>query len=55
VQDSPTVTHGNRWGAAHPGGCLFTLVDGSVRSVRYGTDPIPGMLPMDGESLQSID
>jgi prepilin-type N-terminal cleavage/methylation domain-containing protein len=55
VQDSPTVTHGNRWGAAHPGGCLFTLVDGSVRAVRYGTDPIPGMLPMDGASLQSID
>jgi prepilin-type N-terminal cleavage/methylation domain-containing protein len=48
VQDSPTVTHGNRWGAAHTGGCQFALADASVRSVRFGLDPLPGMLPGDG-------
>ena len=48
VQDSPTVTHGNRWGSPHPAGALFVLCDGSVRTVRFGLDPIPAMLPNDG-------
>jgi type II secretory pathway pseudopilin PulG len=48
VQDSPTVVHGNRWGSAHAGGCLFVLADGSVRSVPFGLDPLPAMLPNDG-------
>ena len=55
VQDSPTVTHGNRWGSPHPGSCLFTLVDGSVRGVRFGADPLPGMLPLDGLSAAILD
>ena len=48
VQDSPTVTHGNRWGGPHPGGALFVLGDGSVRAIRYGIDPLPAMWPNDG-------
>jgi prepilin-type N-terminal cleavage/methylation domain-containing protein len=48
VQDSPDVTHGNRWGSPHPGNCLFALADGSVRGIRYGVDPLPAMLPDDG-------
>jgi prepilin-type N-terminal cleavage/methylation domain-containing protein len=48
VQDSPTVTHGNRWGSPHPVQCLFVLCDGSVRGIRYGIDPLPAMLPDDG-------
>jgi prepilin-type N-terminal cleavage/methylation domain-containing protein len=48
VQDSHTVVHGNRWGGPHPGGCLFVLADGSVRSVQFGVDPLPAMLPNDG-------
>jgi len=55
VQDSPTVTHGNRWGALHPGTCLFTLADGSVRGIRYGADPLPGMLPMDDRAVPNLD
>jgi prepilin-type N-terminal cleavage/methylation domain-containing protein len=48
VQDSPDVTHGNRWGSPHTGSCLFALADGSVRGIRYGVDPVPAMLPDDG-------
>jgi prepilin-type N-terminal cleavage/methylation domain-containing protein len=51
VQDSPTVTHGNRWGSPHPGSCLFMMVDGSVRGVKYGADPLPAMLPNDERTL----
>jgi prepilin-type N-terminal cleavage/methylation domain-containing protein len=55
VQDSPTVTHGNRWGSLHPGTCLFLMCDGSVRGIRFGTDPLPGMLPLDGASIPNLD
>jgi prepilin-type N-terminal cleavage/methylation domain-containing protein len=55
VQDTPTVTHGNRWGALHPGVCLFTLADGSVRGIRYGADPLPAMLPLDGGGVPNLD
>ncbi len=48
VQDSPTVTHGNRWGSPHPAACLFGLADGSVRGIRYGVNPLLAMLPNDG-------
>jgi hypothetical protein len=27
------------FGSAHPGGCLFSMCDGSVESVGYDTDP----------------
>ncbi|MBW8884845.1 MAG: DUF1559 domain-containing protein [Planctomycetia bacterium] len=47
VQDSPKVTHGNRWGGPHPGTALFLICDGSVRGVKYGADPLPMMLPND--------
>jgi hypothetical protein len=47
VQDGPDMVHGNRWGGPHPGGCLFALADGSVRTVPFGIDPLPAMLPND--------
>jgi prepilin-type N-terminal cleavage/methylation domain-containing protein len=50
VQDSQTVTHGNRWGSPHIGSCLFALADGSVRGIKYGVDPLPAMLPLDGSA-----
>ena len=50
VNDSPTVTHGNRWGSPHIGSCLFVLADGSVRGIKYGVDPLPAMLPLDGST-----
>jgi prepilin-type N-terminal cleavage/methylation domain-containing protein len=53
VQDSPTVTHGNRWGGPHPGNCLFLICDGSVRGVKYGVDPLPMMLPNDDQLLNT--
>ena len=53
VQDSPTVTHGNRWGGPHPGTALFLMVDGSVRGVKYGADPMPMMLPNDDRLLDT--
>jgi len=53
VQDSPTVTNGNRWGGPHPGTCLFLLVDGSVRGVKFGADPMPAMLPNDDRLLEA--
>jgi prepilin-type N-terminal cleavage/methylation domain-containing protein len=53
VQDSPTVTHGNRWGSPHPGSCLFVLADGSVRGIKYGADPLPAMLPNDDQLLNA--
>lgn len=53
VHDTPTVTHGNRWGSPHPGTCLFVLVDGSVRGVKYGADPMPAMLPNDDRLLDT--
>ena len=53
VQDSPTVTHGNRWGGPHPGTALFLILDGSVRGVKYGADPMPMMLPNDDRLLDT--
>jgi hypothetical protein len=53
VQDSPTVTHGNRWGGPHPGTALFMILDGSVRGVKYGADPMPMMLPNDDRLLDT--
>jgi prepilin-type N-terminal cleavage/methylation domain-containing protein len=53
VQDSPTVTHGNRWGSPHPGTCLFLICDGSVRGVKYGVDPMPMMMPNDDQLLNT--
>jgi prepilin-type N-terminal cleavage/methylation domain-containing protein len=28
------------FGSSHPGGALFVMCDGSVRSIRYGVDPV---------------
>jgi prepilin-type N-terminal cleavage/methylation domain-containing protein len=55
VQDSPTVTHGNRWGGPHPGAALFLICDGSVRGVKFGADPLPMMLPNDDRGLNDAD
>ncbi len=36
-----TVTIWNElFGSSHPGGALFVMCDGSVRSIRYGVDPV---------------
>ena len=53
VQDSPTVTNGNRWGGPHPGSALFALADGSTRGIKYGFDPLPAMLPNDDQLLNT--
>src|SRR5262249_61484811 len=36
VQDPPTSTLGNVWVGPFPGGCLFVMCDGSVRTIAYG-------------------
>jgi prepilin-type processing-associated H-X9-DG protein len=28
------------FGSSHPGGCNFVMGDGSVRSIRFGIDPV---------------
>lgn len=38
VPDTLGVDEPSRFGGAHPGGCLFGLVDGSVRTVSYDVD-----------------
>ena len=43
IKDVRTQGQGNMWGAAHDGGALFVMHDGSVRSIRYsasGTAPL---------------
>ncbi len=38
VRDTPGFSDRNLFGSAHPIGCLFGFLDGSVRPVRFGLD-----------------
>jgi len=38
LQDRVGLTDYDHFGSVHPGGCNFTMVDGSVRSIRYTVD-----------------
>jgi hypothetical protein len=54
VQDRRDLDTFNRWGSPYPGGGLFAMADGSVRTIRYGT-PVEMMIaaitPDGGEVL----
>jgi len=38
VQDSLDLDPFNRWGSPYPGGALFAMADGSVRTISYNVD-----------------
>lgn len=38
VPDRPDLDGWNRWGGPYPGGGLFAMADGSVRSMSYSVD-----------------
>ena len=40
LRDQLGVAYPNNWGSPYAGGCLFSLCDGSVRSIAYGPDPV---------------
>jgi hypothetical protein len=48
-QDGPSITPGGNWGGPFPGGALFVLGDGSVRSIAYGFNLQNAILPSDGQ------
>jgi prepilin-type N-terminal cleavage/methylation domain-containing protein len=54
-QDSPTVAFAPNWGGPFDGGCLFSLCDGSVRLVTYGTNVHPFLTPASGEPVEWRD
>ncbi len=39
LRDQPDVDYPNNWDGPYAGGCLFSMCDGSVRSIAYGPDP----------------
>jgi prepilin-type N-terminal cleavage/methylation domain-containing protein len=52
LRDQPGVAYPGNWGAPYAGGCLFSMCDGSVRTIPFGPDPtIFGYLltPRDGQ------
>jgi len=52
VRDSIDLDNQNRWGGPYSGGGLFALCDGSVRTIRHGTNykiMIPMATPNGGE------
>jgi prepilin-type N-terminal cleavage/methylation domain-containing protein len=54
VQDAPDLDPYNRWGSPYPGGALFAMADGSVRTVSYSTSYaviIALMTPTGGETV----
>jgi len=56
VRDVPDLDAFNRWGSPYAGGGLFAMADGSVRSLRHGTDYtilIPLLTPNGGEVIQN--
>jgi type II secretory pathway pseudopilin PulG len=56
VRDVPDLDAFNRWGSPYAGGGLFAMADGSVRSLRHGTDYtilIPLLTPNGGEVNQN--
>jgi len=55
VRDAPDIDAQMTFGGPYAAGTLFAMADGSVRTVRYGTDPklivIPIMTPNGGETF----
>jgi prepilin-type N-terminal cleavage/methylation domain-containing protein/prepilin-type processing-associated H-X9-DG protein len=54
VRDRPGLNAINRWGSPYSGGGMFAMADGSVRSIRHGTDyqiMIPVCTPNGGEII----
>jgi type II secretory pathway pseudopilin PulG len=54
-QDGPSISHGNRWGSPYPGGSLFVMGDGSVRTIRYGYNVYNLLTPNGGEVIVGLD
>jgi prepilin-type N-terminal cleavage/methylation domain-containing protein len=54
-QDAPDLDAWNRWGSPYPGGGLFAMCDGSVRSVNYEVEQRPwiGLLTPNGEEAEA--
>jgi hypothetical protein len=48
VQDSAVTSNNRNFGGPYPGGVLFVLFDGSVRTISYGTDITWFLDPTDG-------
>jgi prepilin-type N-terminal cleavage/methylation domain-containing protein len=55
VPDAPDLDAWNRWGSAYPGGGLFAMCDGSVRTVGYDIEERPwiGLLTPNGEEPEA--
>jgi hypothetical protein len=51
-RDTPTVSYQDKWGGPYPSGGLFTMCDGSVRTIPYGTNLRPFLTPNGGETAQ---
>lgn len=54
IKDDPVADCYNRWGSPYAGGGLFTMGDGSVRTIRHGTDyriMVPACTPNGGETF----
>jgi prepilin-type N-terminal cleavage/methylation domain-containing protein len=51
-RDTPTVAYQDRWGGPYPSGGLFTMCDGSVRIIAYGTNITTFLTPNGGEAAQ---
>jgi prepilin-type N-terminal cleavage/methylation domain-containing protein len=51
-RDTPTVAYQDRWGGPYSSGGLFTLCDGSVRTIAYGTNITAFLTPNGGEAAQ---
>jgi prepilin-type N-terminal cleavage/methylation domain-containing protein len=49
-QDADGISIGGQWGGPFVGGAMFVLADGSVRSVPFGFNLQPAILPNDGSS-----
>jgi prepilin-type N-terminal cleavage/methylation domain-containing protein len=52
VRDKPDLAAYNRWGSPYAGGGLFAIADGSIRTIRHGTNyqtMIPLCTPNGGE------
>jgi prepilin-type N-terminal cleavage/methylation domain-containing protein len=47
-----TGNYQGNWGGPYPGGSLFGMCDGSVRTITYGTNITPWMTPNGGETAQ---
>jgi prepilin-type N-terminal cleavage/methylation domain-containing protein len=54
-QDEPDLDSWNRWGSPYPGGALFAMCDGSVRTVSFDVDERPwiGLLTPNGDEPEA--